>query len=278
MKRNGRTVPGMVETSATFTGSIPHYYDSCFGPAYLDSIMLDLAQRLPKKPPGDVLELACGTGLLTRRLRERLDPTVRLVATDLSVAMLDFARAKLADLPNLEWREADAAELPFRDAEFGAVVCSFGVMFVPDKGAAFSEMHRVLEEGGIVLFNVWDRIEENPHTLANAQVVEGLFPGDAEMRFRLPYEMYDRALLWDLLAQAQFEDVKIEDKQVPITGASPRTIATGQIRGTPRSLLIQRRGMPLEDVIEKVTAALTKVGGDPYQGVTKSIVVQARWH
>jgi len=167
---------------------------------------------------------------------------------------------------------------PFRDAEFGAVVCSFGVMFVPDKGAAFSEMHRVLEEGGIVLFNVWDRIEENPHTLANAQVVEGLFPGDAEMRFRLPYEMYDRALLWDLLAQAQFEDVKIEDKQVPITGASPRTIATGQIRGTPRSLLIQRRGMPLEDVIEKVTAALTKVGGDPYQGVTKSIVVQARRH
>src|SRR5690349_5018401 len=85
--------------------------------------------------------------------------------------------------------------------------------------------------------------------------------------------MYDRALLRDLLAQAQFEDVKIESRQVPITGASARTIATGQIRGTPRSLLIEKRGVELEDVIEKVTAALTKVGGDPYQGVTKSIVL-----
>ncbi|HSS71700.1 MAG TPA: methyltransferase domain-containing protein [Casimicrobiaceae bacterium] len=267
----------MVDTSATFTGSIPEYYDRCFGPAYLDAILFDLAQRLPAKPPGDVLEIACGTGLLTRRLRERLDPTVRLVATDLSVAMLDFARAKLGNAWNLEWGEADATKLPFRDGEFGAVACSFGFMFVPDKNAAFSEARRVLKEGGILLFNVWNCIEENPHILANAEVVEGLFPGDMEMRFRIPYEMYDSALLRNLLAQAQFEDVKIENKQVPITGASARTIATGQIRGTPRSLLIEKRGVPLDDVIDKVTAALTRIGGaDPYRGVTKSIVVEAR--
>jgi SAM-dependent methyltransferase len=267
----------MVDTSATFTGSIPQYYDSCFGPAYLDAILLDLVQRLPAKPPGDVLEIACGTGLLTRRLRERLDPTVPLVATDLSIAMLDYARAKLGTSNNLEWREADASKLPFRDGEFGAVACSFGVMFVPDKNVAFSEAHRVLKKGGVLLFNVWDRIEENPHILANAEVVEGLFPGDQEMRFRVPYEMYDPALLRGLLAKAQFGDVKIEKRQVPITGASARTIATGQIRGTPRSLLIEKRGVPLDDVIDKVTAALTKIGGaDPYRGVAKSIVVEAR--
>ena len=267
----------MVDTSATFTGSIPQYYDSCFGPAYLDAILLDLAQRLPAKPPGDVLEIACGTGLLTRRVRERLDPTVRLVATDLSIAMLDYARAKLGTSNNLEWREADAAKLPLRDGEFGAVVCSFGFMFAPDKSVAFSEAHRVLKKGGILLFNVWDRIEENPHILANAEVVEGLFPGDQEMRFRMPYEMYDPALLRGLLAKAQFGDVKIEKKQVPITGASARTIATGQIRGTPRSLLIEKRGVPLDDVIDKVTVALAKIGGaDPYRGVAKSIVVEAR--
>jgi hypothetical protein len=84
-------------------------------------------------------------------------------------------------------------------------------------------------------------------------------------------------LLRGLLAQAQFEDVKIEHTQVPISGASARTIATGQIRGTPRSLLIEKRGVPLDDVIEKVTAALTRIGGaDPYRGVAKSIVVEAR--
>ncbi len=152
----------MVDTSANFSGSVPEYYDSCLGPAWFDAFAVDLAQRLPAKPPGDVLEIACGTGLLTRRVRERLDPTVRLVATDLSKAMLDYARGKLSDSKGIEWREADAVNLPFGDCEFGAVVCAFGVMFVPDKKAVFREACRVLEEGGILLFNVWDSIDENP--------------------------------------------------------------------------------------------------------------------
>ena len=106
----------MVDVKASFTGSIPEYYDSCLGPAWFDAFAVDLAQRLPVKPPGDVLEIACGTGLVTRRVRERLDPAVRLVATDLSKAMLDYARGKLSGRQGIEWREADALNLPFADA------------------------------------------------------------------------------------------------------------------------------------------------------------------
>ena len=265
----------MVDTHANFTGSIPQYYDNCLGSGWFDSFAIDLAKRLPASP-GDVVEIACGTGLLTRRLRERLDPSVRLVATDLSAAMLDYARTKPGASGNIEWREADAAKLPFRDGEFGVLICGFGFMFVPDKNAAFSEARRVLKDGGTLLFNVWDRIEENPHIMANAEILEGLFPGDAEMRFRMPYEMYDHDLLRGLLKQARFEDVRIEKTAVPIA-ISARTIATGQIRGTPRSLLIEKRGVSLDEVIDKVTAALTKIGGaDPYRGVARAIVVEAR--
>jgi SAM-dependent methyltransferase len=267
----------MVDVSASFSGSIPEYYDSCLGPAWFDAFAVDLAQRLPAKPPGDVLEIACGTGLVTRRLRERLDPTVRLVATDLSKAMLDYARVKLSDSKGIEWREADAVSLPFGDREFGAVVCAFGVMFVPDKKAAFREACRVLKEGGIFLFNVWDRIEENPHIAATAGVVEGLFPDDEEMRFRIPYEMYDPALLQRLLAEAHFGDVKIEKKRLQLDRVSARTMAIGQIRGTPRSLLIEKRGVPLDEVVEKVTAALTQIGGaDLYRGSAQAVVAEAR--
>jgi SAM-dependent methyltransferase len=267
----------MVEMRANFGGSVPEYYDSCLGPAWFDAFAVDLAQRLPAKPPGDVLEIACGTGLVTRRVRERLDPTVRLVATDLSKAMLDYARGKLSDFKGIEWREADAVNLPFGDREFGAVVCAFGVMFVPDKKAAFREARRVLKEGGILLFNVWDRIEENPHVAANAEVVEGLFPGDEEMRFRIPYEMHDPALLHRLLAQAHFGDVTIEKKRLQLDRVSARTMAIGQIRGTPRSLLIEKRGVPLDEVVEKVTAALARIGGaDPYRGTAQAVVVEAR--
>lgn len=267
----------MADVRASFSGSIPEYYDRCLGPAWFDAFAADLARRLPAKPPGDVLEIACGTGVVTRRLRERLDSTVRLVATDLSNAMLDYARAKLSESRDIEWREADAVKLPFGDGEFGAVVCAFGVMFVPDKQAAFREARRVLKEGGILLFNVWDRIEENPHHAINAQIVEGLFPGDEEMRFRIPYEMHNPRLLEQLLAEAGFRGVQIEKRQLPVDRVSARTLATGQIRGTPRSLLIEKRGVPLDEVIDKVTAALARAGGaDPYRGVAQAIVVEAR--
>jgi SAM-dependent methyltransferase len=267
----------MADIRATFSGSIPAYYDECLGPAWFDAYAVDLAQRLPAKPPGDVLEIACGTGLVTRRLRERLDASVRLVATDLSSAMLNYARGKHRDSTDIEWREADAARLPFGDEAFGAVVCAFGIMFVPDKQAAFSEACRVLRKGGIFLFNVWDRIEENPHAAINAQIVEGLFPGDDEMRFRIPYEMHDPMLLQQLLAEGGFREVRIEKRQLPVDRVSARTVAIGQFRGTPRSLLIEKRGVSLDDVIDTVTAALARTGGaDPYRGIAQALVAEAR--
>jgi SAM-dependent methyltransferase len=232
-------------------------------------------RRFPKRPPGDVLEIACGTGLVTRRLRERLSPSLRLVATDLSKAMLDYARAKLDDLKDIEWREADALKLPFEDNKFGAVVCGFGIMFVPDRQAALIEARRVLTEGAILMFNVWDSIEQNPHTLATAEVVETMFPGDPEMKFRLPNDMNDPGLLRRLLAGARFRETLIETKRVLIAGVDPRQIATGQIRGTPRSALIEKRGVSLDLVIEKVTDALARTGGNPYSGHAQAIIVQA---
>ena len=267
----------MADTHTSFTGSMPQYYDRCLGPAWFDPLAADLAQRLAPKPPGDVLEIACGTGIVTRRLRERLDPAVGLVATDLSAAMLEYARDKLKSSDGIEWREADAARLPFDDGRFGAVVCGFGVMFVPDKSAALREAHRVLGDGGTFLFSVWDRREALPHAVAVAQLFEELFPNDPEMHFNLPYEMHDPALLRRLLADAHFGDVNIEKRRLLIDRVSARTIATGLIRGTPRSHLIEKRGVALDDVIERITAALTKIGGaDPYRGPASALFIEAR--
>src|SRR4051812_2130222 len=184
----------MTSTASNFTGSIPEYYETCLGPAWFEKFAEDLALRLATRPKhGDVLEIACGTGIVTRKLRERLQQGVNLVATDLSKAMLDFARNKLASEKEIEWREADATKLPFADGQFGAVVCAFGVMFVPDRAKAFSEARRVLKEGGTFLFNVWDRKEELAHAMAIGKAFAELFPGDAEMQYDLPYEMYDAA-------------------------------------------------------------------------------------
>jgi SAM-dependent methyltransferase len=237
----------------------------------------DLAHRLPSRPPGDVLEIACGTGLVTRRLRQHLDETCRLVATDISKPMIDYARERLAGVQPIEWREADAAKLPFSDGEFGAVVCAFGLMFVPDKKAALREVRRVLKHHGVFLFNVWDRIEENAHAAALAEAIEDLFPGDPEMQYRIPFEMGDPELLRELLMAGGFREVQIEKKRIQVGPVSAHTVATGQIRGTPRSALIEQRGVSLEQAVIKVAAALTKVGGaNPYRGSAQAFVVNAR--
>ena len=104
-----------------------------------------------------------------------------------------------------------------------------------------------------------------------------MFPGDEEVRFRFPYEMHDAPLLRRLLAEARFDVVSIEKRRIPVDRVSARTIATGQIRGTPRSLLIEKRGASLDEVVEKVTRPSREVGGaDPYRGFAQAVMVEAR--
>jgi len=265
----------MPNLHATFSGTIPEYYDRCLGPAWFGPFGRELAALLPADPGGDVLEIACGTGLVTRELRDRLAPSRRLVASDLNPPMLDHARSKLAGRA-IEWREADAQMLPFRDREFAAVACALGFMFMPDKPKAFSEARRVLMDGGTLILSVWDRAEENPAARIYAETIESLFPGDEEVRFRLPWSMHDEAALRKLLTDARFDSVRMEKKRLPVAGVDARTIATGQVRGTPRGLLLEKKGVSMERAIDSVTKAIEKhiASGASLHG--QAILVQAR--
>lgn len=266
----------MVDVAANFGGSMPEYYDRILGQAQFDVFAADLVRRLPARPHGDVLELACGTGIVTRRLREHLHSGVRLVASDISKAMLGYAQGKLQKIPGIEWREADAGALPFADESFGAVICAFGVMFVPDKKAAFREARRVLREGGTFLFNVWDGLDANPHSRATNDVIEAMFPGDPEMRFRGPFEFNDRALLRSLLAEGRLREVRMEPVRLEVRCPSAREYASGQLKGTPRGALLTQRGLAIEELIDTVAAALARVGGDaPFCCTAQALVIEA---
>lgn len=261
----------------TFTKGIAESYDRYLGPAWFGQIAADLARRLPADPGGDVLEVACGTGLMTGPLRERLAPSRRLVATDLSQPMLDYARGKLAAIKGIEWMKADALDLPFADGEFAALACSLGVMFPPDKARLFAQFHRVLRPGGLLLFNVWDRKEANACVRVYSDVIEGMFPGDPEMQFSVPYSMHDKVRLREVVAAAGFDEPKIEEVPITVRGTA-REIAIGQVRGTPRGLLLTKRGVDLEATIDKVTAALEKEGGtgSSFRAPGQVIAVEAR--
>ena len=202
-----------------FAGSIPKLYEDLMVPLIFQPYADDLATRLASRKLSRVLEIAAGTGVVTRRLASALPDDVSIVATDLNRPMLDMAAAIGTSRP-VEWRQADAMRLPFGDGEFDAVVCQFGVMFFPSKSKAFSEARRVLREGGVLLFNVWDRLEENEfaHTVTNA--LASLFPEDPP-RFmaRTPHGYFDLALVEHDLQGGGYLLADPEETSLPRTGS-----------------------------------------------------------
>jgi len=260
-----------------FAGSIPETYDKYLVPLIFEPYAIDLAQRLAGAPLTNVLELAAGTGVVTRHLARSLPPSVFIIATDLSQAMLDIAAAAGTSRP-VEWRQADALDLPFDAASFDAVVCQFGVMFLPDKVRAFSEARRVLRRGGVFIFNVWDRIEANeiPHTVV--QTLAGLFPGDPpDFLVRTPHGYHDTAKIRAHLSASGFSTVNIQTVAARSRAASARISAIAFCQGTPlRSEIEARAPGRLAEITDAAEAALVnRFGNAAVDGAISAHVVVA---
>jgi SAM-dependent methyltransferase len=230
------------QSDKIFAGSIPKLYDRHLVPLIFEPYAKQLVKRLASRPLSHVLEVAAGTGVVTRQLANTLPADVSIVATDLNQPMLDMAAAIGTSRP-VEWRAADAMQLPFGDGVFDAVICQFGVMFFPDKPKAFAEARRVLRPGGVLIFNVWDRLEENefPHSVTTA--LESVFPLDPP-RFlaRTPHGYHDRALIErDLKSGGFCSSPQIETVAARSVAASPRIPALAFCQGTPLRSEIEAR-------------------------------------
>jgi SAM-dependent methyltransferase len=229
-------------TDKVFAGSIPKLYDTYLVPLIFEPYAAELVGRLRARPLSRVLEIAAGTGVVTRALASALPESVTIVATDLNQAMLDQA-SLVGTKRAVEWRQADAMQLPFPDAMFDAVACQFGIMFFPDKPKAFSEARRVLRPGGIFIFNVWDRIEENEfaHTVTSA--LESVFPKDPP-RFlaRTPHGYHDRRHIERDLANGGFAAApRIDTVAARSRAKSAREPAIAYCQGTPLRNEIEAR-------------------------------------
>src|SRR5690242_16466266 len=192
----------MADLDKVFAGSIPELYETHLVPLIFEPYAADLKARLGSMNRPRILEVAAGTGVVTRALATLSD--AEIIATDLNQAMLDQAAATGTARP-VQWRQADALALPFGDGEFDAVVCQFGAMFFPDKPRAYSEARRVLKPGGVFLFNVWDRISENEFADVITAALATMFPEDPP-RFlaRTPHGYHDRATIMRDLAAGGF--------------------------------------------------------------------------
>lgn len=266
----------MTETHAAFAGSIPEFYERHLRSIFFEPYAEDLAARAAILA-GPFLEMACGTGILTRHLLARLGEDARLVSTDLNPPMLAEAQRRLPADPRLEWRQADMAVLPFDDEAFGAVVCQFGFMFPPDKAAIFREARRVLRAGGTLLFNVWASLEENPANAAALRALEKLFPEDPPRFLEVPFGFHDEARIRAFLRDHGFGNIHTEAIDMECRSPVARDFAIGLVRGTPLANDLQARGAVPGPVEDAIAAALAEMGGGaPFRCPMRALVVQAQ--
>ena len=246
-----------------FSGSIPEPYHRRLGPFLFQSYARDLASRVPAHEGARVLETACGTGIVTRALLGRLPGSARLTATDLNQAMIDFARSEVPDDPRLEWRTADAQQLPFDDHTFDAVVMQFGIMFVPDKPLAMREARRVLKPGGKLVYNTWDSFARNAFARITHEALGRAFPADPPTFYLVPFGDHDPGEHRARVEAAGFRDVTVEGVAVESTAESAEYLAVGLVRGNPISIADSERGkLTLEEVERRLAEALRAELGD----------------
>jgi len=251
-------------TDKNFAGSIPKLYDTYAVPMIFEQYAKDLVHRLKTRSLSSVLEIAAGTGIVTRIMCEELSPQINIIATDLTQAMLDQAQQTGTRRP-VHWQQADAIQLPFSEAQFDAVVCQFGAMFFSDKSKAYAEIHRVLKPGGIFLFNVWDSVEQNEFADVVTQALATVFP-DNPPRFmaRTPHGYYDLQLISDDLRKGGFAGTPTFDTVAKISQApSAAIVAMTYCQGTPlRNEIEARDASRMEEATRTAETALIKRFGD----------------
>jgi SAM-dependent methyltransferase len=242
-----------------FTGSIPQLYDEYMVPLIFEPYAADLASRVAIRQPSCLLEIAAGTGVVTRHLAKALAPEVRIVATDLNQAMLDRAAAVGTSRP-VDWRQADAMHLPFGDESFDVVVCQFGVMFFPDKPKAFAEAKRVLRPGGTFIFNVWDTIEHNEFAAAVTFALREMFPADPpRFMVRTPHGYSDTEVIARHLAEGGFASQPIVTTLAAKSrAASPKIPAIAYCQGTVLRSEIETRNP--SGLVQATDAAVAEIG------------------
>jgi len=268
----------MADSDKVFAGSIPTSYDTLMVPLIFEGYAVDMAERIEAFSPGSVLETAAGSGVVTRLLAPKLRADARYVVTDLNQPMLDYAATRQGLDSRIEWRQADALELPFGDAVFDVVCCQFGAMFFPNRVAGYAEARRVLKQGGRFVFSVWDRIEENVFADEVTNAVASVFPHDPP-RFlaRTPHGYHDIALIREELGRAGFADIGIETHVKSSGASSARVAATAFCLGTPLHHEIELRDASLLQLaIDRATEAIaSRHGGGSVVGKIQAHAVVA---
>jgi ubiquinone/menaquinone biosynthesis C-methylase UbiE len=241
-------------TTHRITGTPAEIYEQHMVPAIFARWAPDLVEAARVRAGGRALDVACGTGAVTRILSERVGPAGAVVALDINPGMLAVARVA-APARNIEWREGSAVSLPFPEATFDHVLCQQGLQFFPDKPAALAEMKRVLKPGGRLALACWRSVEHMPGYLALEQALaRRIGPEKAALP---PFALGDAETIRRLVTGAGFREVTLRVEAKMIRFHSGEHMVRAVVGGAPTMLgaLAEQGQGVLDAIVAEVTDA-----------------------
>jgi SAM-dependent methyltransferase len=203
-------------------------YESLFVPALFAQWAPRVADAAAVAPGQRVLDVASGTGVLTREVASRVGSSGSVAGIDPGPGMIEVARRKA---PAIEWQQGVAESLPFGDASFDAVVSQFGLMFFSDRRQALRDMLRVLKPGGRVAIAVWDSLEHIPAYAAEVELLRQTAGPAAADALRAPFVLGDTTELAALCSESGIPSADITTHRGTAQFPSIRTMLEADLRG-----------------------------------------------
>jgi SAM-dependent methyltransferase len=239
-----------------FSGSIPANYETYLGPLFFEPFAKAMIDHIRPMHLEAVLEVACGTGRVTKYLPNTLHPSAQMVITDINPAMVEYAKKVCGTNPRFQWDIVDAVKLPYKAAQFDGILSAFGVMFYSDRRKAYEEAMRVLKPGGVFVFTAWDKMENNPSAHMTTKTLQHFFPENTPAFYHVPFSYWHEPTIHADLTAAGFTSVQMELLNLTGHADSPQSAARGLLEGTPVYTEIIARDESVLAPLNKHLAAL----------------------
>ena len=207
-------------------------YQSVLVPVIFEPWARHLIERAQPKVGEHILDLACGTGVVTRELSKLAPSPGLLVGVDHSVEMLDVARSLSVESGiEVKWIQADAGKLPFSDESFDLAFCQQALQFFPDRYGAVCELRRVLKPEGRAVFCIQREISVNPMLEAQAAALDNHIGEAAGDAVRSICSLSNGAEVRQLFEKAGFRHVEVKSTTLDLGHPDARAFAEGAIGG-----------------------------------------------
>src|ERR1700676_2872719 len=221
-------------------GSAPELYQKYLVPAITTKWAEDIVGRVLPRAGEDVLDVACGTGVVARLVSKRIAHG-HVTGLDLNTGMLAVARTLPSEGAGIDWIEGSALDLPFPAGKFDLVLCQLGLQFFPDQGRALREMRRVLSPSGRIALSVYSPIERTPGANAFVLALDRVLGPNASKIKRGEHSFNAPDELRELLIEAGFAKVEVQTVVQQIAFPSVLDYVRFQLLATPMAALLSNR-------------------------------------